>query len=183
MIRYKEIYDTQRTCKIVLAKSQLLRDLRDHLQKNFPKTKKEVLVDVREYRASFIQRRRDITVCSEIYERNFSAEIAATLPYQSQPKAMYDELQASCITESGEKMSSLKEMAQDIYIKRFPTTMKVHRTEDSKMQRGRDGALEVMRAGYHGIAESVISYIDTCGGDAKHSFQKYLRRTMSMSSL
>ena len=129
------LFSSQRICKIVLAKSQLLRDLRDHIERNFPKTKKEALADIRAYRASFLQRRREITACNKAYQKHYDEDIAAMLPYQSQPKELYDSLQASCIVESGERFSSLKQMGQDIYVKRFPVSMKEHEREDRKMQR------------------------------------------------
>jgi hypothetical protein len=141
----------------------LLHGLREHIQHKFPKNKKEALADVRAYRAPFIQRRRDIIACGEIYMEHYDPVL--TKKKKSQPKVLYDALSASCIVESGEQFSSLVGMGQDIFINRLPAIMKAQETEDENMQRGLVAPLEVLRAGYHGLAEAVVSYIHACGGD------------------
>ena len=156
------LFAAKQMCVIELAKSQLVEDLRDFILLNFPKKKEKAMVDVIRYRTSFLRRRRDILACNIIYEKYYDKDIPKR---KSQPPILHEMMQP-CVIDSDEgiKMSDVLPNQQDLYIQRFPANMKEMRTEERQMEQGIVGPLEVMRAGYHGLAETVLAYIDKCGG-------------------
>jgi hypothetical protein len=155
------LFAAKQMCIIKLAKSQLVQDIRDFILLNYPKKRDKAMADVSRYRTSFLRRRRDLLACNIIYTQYYDRSAKK----QSQPKILYDMMQ-SCVIDSdnGIKMSDVKGNQQDIYIQRFPTNLRELLTEEQQMERGLVGPLEVMRAGYHGLAEDVVAYIDKCGG-------------------